>query len=991
MENENMNRDVIVDVTNFNKDNTILESKNEIIHLEQLEEVCRIIEDKVEYSRTYNPNEANGFISRNDIISILARRGAGKTTFVKSLVNLIQTSSEETFKNLRKDLYCVDVFEPNQIMNKEHLLIRFLAQINEIFAKEEERCCSICDKEQYKNLKDARFKLYEALPVIDGVGKGNLFPEWDDNAYIADRYMNLASNVKELEKRFHHYIYTGLKIIGKKAILFVLDDSDVNIEKSFEILEIIRLFFTSPQIIVILTGDASLYSMIVRRSYWKYFEMDFLKKDCDAIDKSCTRFREYQRMVYRLEAQYMQKMIKADYRIFLNNVYDKLYLNKIDEKGIKILIKLFNRTKKNDELVEIVNLYHRILEELGVNRKLVPIHDTYINHFLAQPFRNQLRLFSVYDKYNRLPSRNSEVFTKGLLKVFEVYINQLSGDSKYLMAHTPIYPAWLLKFLVENKILDIGSSFLPIMESDSIKNVVSVLGLSCYEQIKHNPSMIFDFWIRISMTKQLSSLLGENIIYDQNINLIKYAKLYSDNGLDGILGNMITFCNNKLIKNGDVEAIIPGTIIRKGIFCNSDLRKELSLEFKLIKLLQIESISTSQKQTFTYSLYRLLAVLGELLRIKSLNDNTNTNISANINISELSNFITQFEKLSSVKLYVEPNANSRIKKDINDCINIDQYLNGSEEVDSSRMKFLYKLYNWSRRRKPLHIAPYFIDSVFNRYFDLMISYTNSIKEGELSLGEYINDSVLAFFNAAIVEKLSLSSRAFYTLQDNDDTISNVFFNNYIQLKKLESEIENKSSFVEWLMDCPLLKCYVNPFIQELIRMIDDMSNYSEVWRILRLIHAKNKLDILKKRLNSIQIEIETKRDMINVLEKHMVIFNNISSIDSNIRLYESQLLLEDLPVERKISYKHEIDDLVRERQNLRIELLRNRVFYNKLTADEELESLYSTSHELEDEKNSIERELNKDIYKNICDNELYKDLEENREKYLSVYNILKNL
>ena len=142
MNYEIRNNDVVVDLNNYTMDRTTLTSRNELIHLEQLDEVCRIIEEKIESANGYNPTIPYGFTSQNDVISIFARRGAGKTTFVKSLVHLIRTSQEETFRDLRKNLYCVDVFEPNQMMNKENLLIRFLAQISEKFhEREEEKCC----------------------------------------------------------------------------------------------------------------------------------------------------------------------------------------------------------------------------------------------------------------------------------------------------------------------------------------------------------------------------------------------------------------------------------------------------------------------------------------------------------------------------------------------------------------------------------------------------------------------------------------------------------------------------------------------------------------------------------------------------------------------------------------------------------------------------------------------------------------------------------
>lgn len=978
MNYEIRNKDVVVDLSNYTLDKTTLTSRNELIHLEQLDEVCRIIKEKIESAKDYNPNSLYGFTSQNDVISIFARRGAGKTTFVKSLVNLIRTGQEETFQYLRNNLYCVDVFEPNQMMNKENLLIRFLAQISEKFhEKEEERCCHLDCKDNYVKLRDARRKLYEALPVIDGVGKGNLFPDWDDNAYIADRYMNLASNAKELEKRFHNYIYTGLNVIGKKAILFVLDDSDVNIEKSFEILEIIRLFFTSPQIIVVLTGDASLYSMTVRRNYWQYFTKDFLEKDCDALNKSCTKFREYQKMVYRLEAQYLQKMIKADHRIFLNNVYDKIHLNNLKKDGTsKIFIKIANKDK--EELVEIVDLYHKIFEDLDVNKKLAFIHNTYINHFLAQPFRNQLRLFTVYNNYRKQENKNTEAFTKGLLKVFEVYINQRSGDSKFLMAHTPIYPAWLLKFLVENQILNIGSSFLPVMESDSLKNVVSVLGLSCYEQIKHNPSIIFDFWIRVSMTRQLSALLGENILDNTSTSLLSHAKLYTDNGLDNILGNMLTYCKNIAINDGVMQTTLPGTIVRKGIFYSPNLEENLYVEAKLINLLQIESVSPKLKTSYTYSLYRPLAVLGELLRTIYMDDNFNS-------------FCYLFEQLSQVKLYVEPNVN--ILKNVKlkaDRINIDTYLNDIQ-TDSNKA-FLKELYEWSKPNNKLQVAPFFIDRIFSRYFDLMINYSNHLDNDEIILGDYINDAILAFWNAAIIEKLLLANQRISTLQSDENTILNVFFKNYIKIHELELLKKNHSLFVKWILECPLLKAYVDPFIQELMRMIDEkVLNDSDIRNVLNKHNSLRKQDIISNKLKIIDFDIERINSEITDHEEYLKIYNYIRSIENNIKIYESQLGSEDLTLRQKKSYQKEITQLIDERHELKSKLFKMGLYFEQNTPEEKLEKLYKELHELEDEKLWIELEDAKQLPKESLNDELFCQIVDKSKEVISVYPILKNL
>lgn len=123
-----------------------------------------------------------------------------------------------------------------------------------------------------RQFDEATIALYEALPIIDGVGNLGMYTDWTDADYVADNFMNLTMKAKDLELRFHEYVNTALKILRKKSLLFILDDCDVNIEKTFEILETIRLYFTSPQMIVVMTGDATLYGMTVRQNYWKFLK-----------------------------------------------------------------------------------------------------------------------------------------------------------------------------------------------------------------------------------------------------------------------------------------------------------------------------------------------------------------------------------------------------------------------------------------------------------------------------------------------------------------------------------------------------------------------------------------------------------------------------------------------------------------------------------------------------------------------------------------------
>lgn len=147
------------------KKNGMICDEKALIHQRQIGEICRIIKDRMKYGE-YDPTEK--FKSENDVISIFARRGAGKTTFVKSLKKMIRSHVDDEFHGVDcSQLIVIDVIEPNQIQKKENFMIRFLASIHGKFLN------MIKDKSEnlQRQFDEATTALYEALPIIDGVGK----------------------------------------------------------------------------------------------------------------------------------------------------------------------------------------------------------------------------------------------------------------------------------------------------------------------------------------------------------------------------------------------------------------------------------------------------------------------------------------------------------------------------------------------------------------------------------------------------------------------------------------------------------------------------------------------------------------------------------------------------------------------------------------------------------------------------------------------------
>lgn len=985
----NKNKDILIDLSKLLPDNDTLSNRNEIIHRDQLDEVCKILHDKIKSAEGYDPSCCDKFKSQNDVISIFARRGAGKTTFVKSLVHLLRNSNEEYFTELRKDLCCVDVLEPNMIQNKENLIIRFLAQIGEIFNKYTDDCFT------YKNgclidaFKDAQNKLYESLPAVDGVGANNLYVDWNDSAYISEENMKLASNIKELEKRLHDYLYKGLQLIKKKALLFVLDDSDVNIGRSFDILEIIRLYFTSPQIIVLLTGDVSLYSMIIRRNYWKYFDKELLEKECLTLDESCQKFKVYQKMIYRLEAQYLQKMVKADHRIFLNNIYDKIHIyNSMPEGELTNFFVKLNDSKGEREIRE---LYKEILKDFDISNKLPTIQKIYIDHLLAQPFRNQLRLFTVYNQYLNNPivkNNRTEVLSKGILKVFEVYINQHTGDSKYLMAHSPVYPAWILKFLVENQILAVGSSLLPEMKDDSLKNAIIALGISCAEQLKNDSSMIFDYWIRISFIKQISLFLHEPIDEASKENkLITYSDVYTDCGLDKILGNMLAYC---IASGADIEQILnspserilepnnflPGAIIKKRLY---SLHKQ-STTTRLIEMLQTGIVSSDKKITTVYSIYRPLAIIGSLLR--------------NLADKEFSfeMFSNLFEQVFQMNLYMEPDVNIPTKRIIKgEQICMDPIIGDvlDEQLESDNLKFKRCMYDWGIKKKKERIAPYLLDRIFSRYFDTMLDIDNRTSSFNLPLGDYISDAVLALWNAALVEILIMLEKTEGAILNKGMDITIAFTRNFSFAKK-NNLLRNRSRIDTWLFDCPILREYVDPFYLDLFDKIEkgdiDELNIMPIVRersqnYIRALHTKD-LDYINANIKELQQKIDT-------YNQYNKLSDEIHQLNLKIEIHEEQIKKKTVSLKNKLGYQKIVQQLIEDCAKKKRDQYQLGIESNIYDIDDELRESHSKMNEYKKKKSELEsQEVLSLISMSDSCKIVYDNMKCKAEEEKSIYSIL---
>ncbi|MCU1793221.1 KAP family NTPase [Pectobacterium polaris] len=297
-------------------------------------------------------NQINKLQRHNNTIFVNGQRGTGKTTFLNAVLD---------FYSRNENGICPLAFiDPTLIETHQNIIVDIVVKFKQLY-DESLKYCS--DQEQYHELNTYLEKMAEGLRLL-GEQKNN-HSKHDDAWFLSQALKNSKSG-QCLEERFHKFIDKIATTLNKKLFIIAIDDVDTNTEKAYEILENIRRYLSNPRVVVIISGDVTLYNHIVKNR--KGIELNGLKYDT----KENT---ETERLVGHLTQQYLTKIFPVYQRIELKR------LNQINnELNIKIIMKKGKEKKKLTELFS---------EILTASFQSKPQHiNSYMVFLLSQPIRS---------------------------------------------------------------------------------------------------------------------------------------------------------------------------------------------------------------------------------------------------------------------------------------------------------------------------------------------------------------------------------------------------------------------------------------------------------------------------------------------------------------------------------------------------------------------------------------------------------------------------
>lgn len=359
----------------------------------------------------------------NNVITFCGKRGQGKTSamvsFAKALEHFHVTtrnydSDACTFwKSCAPDMgfhhefIVIDPIDPTTLEKTDSILRIILSRLFNKFNECWNQLAGslycpnlentkIAQKEQL--LKDFR-DCYRALDTLKDERRTDQY--YDDLSYLADLGDSsfLKGKLANLVK--HLCEFCGKEASHQKFLVIQIDDTDLNAQRVFEILEDVRRYFVIPNVIMLMAAEPQQLAMIVEQHYIEEFQVMInhyrnLGNAAPITDRvNCHNAAE----------RYLDKLIPGNHQIHLPTVENIIRNNQADisleylQNG-KNLMDVPDKDLSYQELL-LTEIYHK-------TRIILLKPNSYLHNFLPRSMRMLTHLLSFLYNLEDIPADVSE-------------------------------------------------------------------------------------------------------------------------------------------------------------------------------------------------------------------------------------------------------------------------------------------------------------------------------------------------------------------------------------------------------------------------------------------------------------------------------------------------------------------------------------------------------------------------------------------------------
>lgn len=250
------------------------------------------------------------------IISYCGERGSGKTSCMKSVLEIIEKLAEKKendathlinelklgiVKSTRFEI--TKMIDPSFFDSHNNIMELLLGQLyGEVMQYQEDNKMKI-DRISYNEVLDGFSKVRECLLTIHGNEKHSF------NDYTE---LSVLSQSVRLKENIQALISGYLKLKGKDILIIPVDDIDLNIKGAYEMCEQIRKYLCVPQCVLMISFKYDQLQSAVALSLGKNYP---IANTCDSKGFSDTDEKI-------MSVRYLDKFIPASQRIHMPRTYD---------------------------------------------------------------------------------------------------------------------------------------------------------------------------------------------------------------------------------------------------------------------------------------------------------------------------------------------------------------------------------------------------------------------------------------------------------------------------------------------------------------------------------------------------------------------------------------------------------------------------------------------------------------------------------------------
>lgn len=429
------------------------------------------------------------------VVFLDGTRGAGKSTFLSSVQRNLGSEAD-----IRGRLAFVGLIDPSRIESSEIILLVILQQLGKRVAD-----VMVADRShESEQLRD------EWRRAFRGVAGGlTLFAkehhplnDLDPDLFL-DWGLERAGDSANLRAKLHRLFEIACRILNARALMLAFDDADTDATHAVDLLECIRKYLDTPHVMVLVTGDMELYSLLVRQ----HFAKTIVNKREAAIElprrsAEGDRSAQYLRMIDHLEEQYLLKLFPIRQRMQLLPLWS--LLQEADRRNV--VYKASSRAWGKSQLP--IDDVIAMLVKQGLRVKAGSDVVLYQEFLLKQPLRSVLQVVShssPHLKWTVCPGDEIESWSSDLTEALSRALGALALTSLYKFSidtdaiaarELPALTQAIFELSLRDGDIDTASYLRPMSAEQDIKNCFAALSAEVPNFCSGEPGILLRYLFR---------------------------------------------------------------------------------------------------------------------------------------------------------------------------------------------------------------------------------------------------------------------------------------------------------------------------------------------------------------------------------------------------------------------------------------------------------------------------------------------------------------